>query len=224
MIKTVFLDVDNTLIDFNASAYESMKQAFRYFGLPYDSNTFPTFLRINNQLWQLIEEGKLSKEEHSKIRWNTILKELRIEFDGIVLEEKFVEGLNNIAIEMEGATELVSYLTQKYTVCLTSNAPYNQQMNRLKLCGLDMYPNAIYISEKIGYRKPNKAFFEFCLQDQKVKANETIVIGDSLHADIFGAKSCDIKTIWLNPEHNLPTLEIKPDFTVESLFDIFEIL
>ena len=97
MISTVLLDVDNTLLDFNACALASMQDAFRAFDLPFSKEVvFPTFLRINDQLWAQIEEGNLTKREHYQIRWNLILKELGIDFDGIRLEEKFVKDCINM--------------------------------------------------------------------------------------------------------------------------------
>ena len=106
MISTVLLDVDNTLLDFNACALASMQDAFHTFDLPFSKEVvFPTFLRINDQLWAQIEEGNLTKGEHYRIRWNLILKELDIDFNGIRLEDQFVEGLHHYAVPIQGALE-----------------------------------------------------------------------------------------------------------------------
>ena len=111
MLTTILLDVDNTLLDFNACALASMKDAFAYFHLPFSKDTvFPVFLEINSKLWTQIEDGVLTKEQHYQIRWKTILQVLGIPFDGVTLEKKFVECLHEYAIPVEGAGELLEYL------------------------------------------------------------------------------------------------------------------
>ena len=159
MLTTILLDVDNTLLDFNACALASMKDAFAYFHLPFSKETvFPVFLEINSKLWTQIEDGVLTKEQHSQIRWKTILQALGIPFDGVTLEKKFVEGLHEYAIPVEGARELLEYLKSKYVICAASNAPYEQQIHRLQLSGFYQYMDAFYISEKIGIKNHRNIF------------------------------------------------------------------
>ena len=222
MISTVLLDVDNTLLDFNACALASMQDAFHTFDLPFSKEVvFPTFLRINDQLWAQIEEGNLTKGEHYRIRWNLILKELGICFDGIRLEDQFVEGLHHYAVPIQGALELVSYLSKKYMVCTASNAPCSQQKQRLKTAGLFSYFDRFYFSEAIGHQKPSKDFFAFCLKDLRIQDPEKVVmIGDSYKADIQGANSCGIKTIWYDAKGSNRVDTSCSDHIVHSLLEI----
>ena len=52
MINTIFIDIDNTLLDFDKCAYLSMKSAFEDCGLPFEDSMFDTFERINLSLWR----------------------------------------------------------------------------------------------------------------------------------------------------------------------------
>lgn len=225
MLTTILLDVDNTLLDFNACALASMKDAFAYFHLPFSKETvFPVFLEINSKLWTQIEDGVLTKEQHYQIRWKTILQALGIPFDGVTLEKKFVEGLHEYAIPVEGARELLEYLKSKYVICAASNAPYEQQIHRLQLSGFYQYMDAFYISEKIGHQKPSKHFFMHCLHEQGISNEQAIVIGDSLQADIQGGINANIQTIWFNPSHKIATNTCKPTYEVDQLKKIKKIL
>ena len=225
MIKTVFIDVDNTLIDFNACALASMKEAFTYFGLPFSREVFSTFLKINNGLWEKIEKGTLTKKEHARIRWNLILEALHIDFDGPRLEEKFVDGLNYHSFPIEGAQDLVAYLSKKYWLCVTSNASLAQQINRLKIAGLYDYMANIYVSENVRFQKPAREFFEYCLNDLKIEnKEEVIVIGDSLRADIQGANRVSMDSIWYNPKGLACTISPQPKYIVQDLKEIKKIL
>lgn len=122
-----------------------------------------------------------------------------IEFDGHVFEEYFVESLNYVAKPVKDAYKLLDYLAGKYTICLTSNAPYGQQINRLKIADMHKYARKIYISEKIGHSKPNKEFFDHCINDLGViDLEDIILIGDSYSADVKGAINSNLDVIWLD--------------------------
>ena len=140
MIRAVFIDIDNTLLDFNAYVTDSMKEGFEKFGLPpYEDKMGAVFRKINEGLWQKIERGELDLEGLRRNRWNIIFSALGIDFDGAVFEDFFRERLFYSAVPVSGALEMLSYLAPKYILCAASNGPKAQQMNRLKLAGMDKY-------------------------------------------------------------------------------------
>ena len=137
MIKAVFLDVDNTLLDFDLCAVRVMRQCFEEFGLAFETSMYyDTFTRINNPLWEQIERGELTREELFRVRWTLIFRALGIDFDGPTFEKRFLALLETTAVPVPGAPELVSYLQGKYTLCAASNAFYEQQIRRLTLAGI----------------------------------------------------------------------------------------
>lgn len=73
--------------------------------------------------------------------------------------------------------------------------PFLEGMRKL---GLLAYfdPGHIAISADLGIRKPNPAIFLHALNALNVKPEETAMVGDSLHADIFGAKELNMLAIW----------------------------
>ena len=104
MIKAVFLDIDNTLLDFDAYVKESMRMGFEKFHLkPYEDWMYPVFMKINKEMWEGIERGSLTFERLLQIRWNTVFQELGIDFDGCRFETYFREKLCDSAIPVEGA-------------------------------------------------------------------------------------------------------------------------
>ena len=50
-IKVLFLDIDNTLLDFDAAAAWAMEQCFQKAGLEYKSEMFAAFTEENNKIW-----------------------------------------------------------------------------------------------------------------------------------------------------------------------------
>lgn len=224
MIKTILIDIDNTLLDFNESSKECIRQAFKEQKLPFDDNTFPVFKKINDGLWLKIEKGELDREGLHKIRFNLVLDALGLKGDGPLIEKRFREILFDTAVAVDGAVDILKYLSEKYNVYAASNAIYLQQINRLTKTGMIGYLSDLFISEKLGVTKPTKEFFDACIIGAKAKIEETVMIGDSISADIVGAKEYGLKTIWYN-HNNEPKENGKiADFIVDSLEEIKNIL
>ena len=225
MYNVIFLDIDNTLLDFKKCSQESMKRAFEDFGLTYQEAFFEIFTEINNKLWKDIEKELLTKEELRNKRWNLIFEKCGIKFDGIKFEKKFEEFLAESHQPVEGALELLAYLSSKYDVYLVTNGFTNAQINRIALAGMTPYIKGLFISEAIGFSKPSKEFFEYCLSKiDNVPKNEVIIIGDSLSADIMGGINIGIHTLWYNHTGEKKQEEIHSDYTVNKLSEIHKIL
>lgn len=235
MIKAVLIDIDNTLLDFNAFVQAAMRDGFRKFGLgAYEEGMFQTFLRINTEVWREIEQGRLSYEEMLQIRWNRIFAALGICFDGVRFEDYFKDYLFDSAIYVDHAMELLSCLKERYILCAASNGPYAQQVNRLSRGGMLACFSRIFISEQVGASKPSAEFFSHCLNElnamQKargegeIRPSEIIMIGDSLTSDIAGAAGMGMKTCYFDRARSGNTHGLPIDYVVHSLQDILNFL
>ncbi len=224
-IKVVFLDVDNTLLDFNENAKLCLKITFEQFNQPFFEEYNSVFKRINDKLWHDVEKKIITREELHEIRFNIIFKELGIVMGGKAFEKSFLENLNKCTIFVDGAMDLVKYLSKKYILCSASNAPYVQQIERLKNSGIDKYLTHKFISQELGVPKPDPRFFEKCLERLDFKdKSKMVIIGDSLTADILGGKNFGIKTIWFNFEKLSSPCKVEPDYTVNALNEIRNLL
>ncbi len=231
MIKAVLLDVDNTLLDFDAYVQQAMKEGFETYGLGvFDEHVYAVFRRINTELWHRIERGTLTYEELLKTRWNTVFAALDIAFDGEEFERYFKGRLYDNAILIDGAETLLGYLRDRYVVCAASNGPYDQQVNRLTIAGLLPYFRHLFISEQIGVSKPDPAFFTHCLnvinaeRDTPITHDEVMVIGDSLTSDMQGALDSGMHTCYFDKhKHGLHT-DLPIEHAVDALTDILQIL
>jgi len=79
MIRAVFMDIDNTLLDFDAAAQEGMEHCFEDAGLTYKPEMFTVFKEENDQIWKKIEQGILTMDDLPYVRWQAILKKLGLE-------------------------------------------------------------------------------------------------------------------------------------------------
>ena len=221
MITTILLDVDNTLLDFNECARATIKEAFKSWGLNYNEKVFPIFKEVNDILWRQIETGEIDKSTLYQLRWKTIFEKLGIAADGPVFEQYFRTLFSESKQPVDGAYEILEYLSGRYNLCVASNASYQQQLKRLNNADMMKYFKHIFNSEQLGAPKPEKAFFDACFERLgNVKKEEVIIIGDSLSADISGGVVYGIKTMWFNYDKMPVTNDIKADYVVNSLEEI----
>lgn len=225
MIRTILMDLDNTLLDFERCAEAAMRRSFSQFGIPFQEGMFPAFTEINNTLWREVEQGRMTREELHRVRWSRIFEMLGISEDGERFEPCFYANLSDSHEIVEGAYELLEYLSPRYALCIASNAPYEQQKQRLKSANMLQYFDHVFTSERIGYAKPNRRFFEYCFRTLgNCAKEETLIIGDSLTADIQGGTDFGIRTCWYNHSREICGPAFHPDFTVNSLVEILNLL
>lgn len=234
-IKAIFLDIDNTLLDFDESVRESMKYGFQKYQLrPYEDWMFSVFLEENHRLWCQLEQGELTYEGLMKVRWNRIFERLKVTFDGERFERFFVEYLFDSAIPAEGAADFLKRIHKSYILCAASNGPYEQQINRLKKTGLLSDFDHLFISERMGASKPSRLFFERAIEElnqsrrlagkEEILPQEILMVGDSPSSDMRGGIDSGLKTCLMDWRGNGPLPGQRIDHTVVSLKELAEFL
>ena len=159
-----------------------------------------------------------------EFRWNRIFGP-RHQADGAAFEKRFLDLLYETAIPVDGADEICRYLKEKYILCAASNAFHDQQLNRLEMAGLYSLFLTMVICFRVARRASEKGVFDACrafLPD--VAADECIMIGDSLTADISGGKAAGMKTIWYNHTHRPVPERCEADQIVDSLLKLKNLL
>ncbi len=223
MIKAIFIDIDGTLLDFEACVEESMKCGLEENGIEFKDEMLETFHRINNGLWRDLEQGKLTFEKLLEIRWATVFAELGIDLNGPEFETYFRKRLHESAIPMAGSYEVLDYLSKKYRLFAASNGPHEQQVKRLEKADMLKYFEEVFTSGKIGAEKPSGDFFAYCFENHpELLPDESVMLGDSLTSDMKGGNDFGMETIWLNLNG-----KEKPewvDFEIKSLDEVKDII
>lgn len=106
----------------------------------------------------------MTKEKLFDTRFQIVFDKLGIKADGIAFETAFRENFHESAILVDGARDLLEYLRSKYKVYVASNASMHQQTNRMKKAELDGYIDGYFVSEEIGFPKPQKSFSTLALR------------------------------------------------------------
>ena len=223
MIKAVFIDIDGTLLDFEACVEESMRLGLIERGVEYKPEMLETFHSINDVFWRELEQGKITFAELLERRWATVFEALEIDLNGPEFETYFRNRLHESAIPMEGSYKTLEYLSGKYRLFAASNGPHEQQVERLRKADMLRYFEDVFTSGKIGAEKPSADFFRYCFgKIEDIKPEESAMLGDSLTSDMKGGNAFGMKTIWLNLNGKEKTEWV--DHEIKSLDEIKSII
>jgi len=124
---------------------------------------------------------------------------------------------------IDGAIDILEYLKRKYDLHLITNGFKEVQHLKIKKSQIRKYFKTIVTSEDLGVKKPNPKIFEYALQQSKAKAGESIMIGDSLEADVYGAINFGIEAIHLDID-NIENKINKEFITINSLIELEQYL
>lgn len=133
-------------------------------------------------------------------------------------------------IEPDAHQTLEILKSKGYRLALISNAANSPDLNRL-MDGLDLrkYFEIVVISADEGIRKPDPRIFANTLNRMGINAENAIMIGDTLPADVLGAQISGIKSVWVTrradrPENNEVLESIQPDHTIPDLASLVDLL
>ena len=225
MIKTILFDIDDTLLDFKKGQKNALRKMFNDQGIEMTSDVFETYQARNHELWQQFERGEIEKERVLSERFTYIFEECGLVRDGKEMDELFRGYLKEEAILLPHAYETVSALSEQYDLYIVTNGVSVTQYSRLDKSGLRPYFKDVFVSEDTGYQKPMPEFFDYAFERiAGANTDETIIIGDSLSADIVGGNRYGIKTCWYNPDNLEMTGESQPDYEINDLSKLSELL
>lgn len=223
MIKAVLIDIDDTIFDFEKCSKNAFKKTLKKLDLSYKEKDFLYFNEVNDILWNKQKLGKININEVFVKRSIMMSKYFELDIEKEIFNDLFVEFLYDEIEMVDEIEDLLSYLSNKYQIYAASNGIYDMQINRLKKSNLDKYFKDIFVSDKMGYEKPDKRFFEKIMNITKYSNKNLIMIGDSIKSDIIGAKNSGIKSIYFNKGNKKIS---DKDFTyqVKKLSEIKKIL
>ena len=225
MYQVLLFDADNTLFDFDACEQQALIAAFQQYHIDLTAPILSCFHAINADLWGKYERGELSREEVVYTRFQKLFSRFGIAADGVRFEHTYQSKLAQGHQLMEGAEVLLRALKPRYRLFLVSNGVVPTQIQRLHDSGLYPLFERIFLSEEIGSRKPQPAFFEPVLQAAApASRKELLLIGDSLSSDIAGANAIGIDCVWMNPKR-LPTVkDLHINYEIRRLEELYAIL
>ena len=221
MLKTIFLDLDDTLLDFHKAEAAALARALTQLGVDPAPAVIARYSAINAQQWQLLEEGKFTRDEILTRRFDILFRELGVEVSSALARRTYEGFLGQGHTFIPGAEELLKALARRYDLYLVSNGTAAVQAGRIASAGIAPYFKEIFISEAMGLHKPQREFFDACFAAiSGFCRQEALIIGDSLTSDIRGGNNAGIRTCWFNPQGKPRPADIHVDYEVSALSQI----
>lgn len=226
MIRNVFLDLDDTIFDFGRAEREALTRTLVHFGVTPASEILDRYSELNLMHWRMLERGEITREQVKVRRYERLFDEYGIDISAADAAEYYEHRLSIGHFFLDGAPELLNNLKNGgYRLFIVSNGSASVQKGRLDSAGIESMFDGIFISQNIGFDKPDRRFFERCFSKiSDFDRSQSVIMGDSLTSDIKGGKNAGIATVWFNPHGAHNATDITPDYTVERLCDLPELL
>jgi putative hydrolase of the HAD superfamily len=210
----VLFDLDGTLWDFHENSKDTLHTLFgehqlaKYLNCDFETY-YKSYIVINEQYWALFREDKIDKNELRYGRFNASFKVF--DYDNLDLAKTVNDAylkLSPYKIKLlEGTIDLLDYLRDKYTLHIVTNGFPEVQHIKMANTGLRPYFQELFISEEIGYNKPDKKIFEHIFGKLNTTAADCIMIGDSWEADIIGAMNVGMDYIHIGEKVQAHTVQ-----------------
>ena len=225
MIAFLFLDLDDTILDFHKAERIAIAKTIRDFGVEPTEEVLGRYHVINKWHWEQLELGKLTRAEVLENRFKVLFEELGVEVDATACARAYEKNLSIGHYFLPGAEEAVDSLSKKYRLFLASNGTASVQKGRMTSANLYRFFEKVFVSQEIGHNKPSKAYFDACFaQIPDFDPKKAMIVGDSLSSDIKGGIQAGIATVWVNPNHLPANPAIPADYEIEALSQLEALL
>ncbi len=225
MIEFLFLDLDDTILDFHKAEKIAISKTFRQFGIEPTEKVLARYHQINKECWHKLELGQWVREQVLVRRFELLFAEHDIVCDGTPVARAYEKNLSIGHYFLPGAEEAVDALSKKYRLFLASNGTASVQQGRMTSANLYRFFEKVFVSQELDANKPAKEFFDRATaQIPGYDPQKAMMVGDSLTSDILGGINAGMKTCWVNPGHNPANAEIPADYEIESITQLEALL
>ena len=218
MIKFLFIDLDETILDFHKAEAMAIAKTLQSFGLEPDEQVVTRYSQINKSYWERLERKEVTREFLLINRFADLFAEYGMSVDPVQCARTYEKNLSTGHYFLPGAREAVESLSRKYKLYLASNGTARVQAGRLESANISHFFQEIFISQEVGANKPDREYFDrCCARIPGFDRSKTMIVGDSLTSDILGGKQAGIQTCWVNPKGKPCPEKLQPDYEIPAL-------
>jgi 2-haloalkanoic acid dehalogenase type II len=233
----VLFDLGNTLIYFDGIWQEVLPRAHQElanrlietgFNLPFE----PFVEDFGRRVIEAWEDRNASNIEHST---EYVLRQTLHDF-GVqdtpthrlrpAIDAMFAVSQAHWLVEADTHAVLEQLQQEGYALGIISNASDNQDVQSLvDKAGIRAYFDQIIVSATVGIRKPDPYIFQLALDHFGVAPERTVMVGDTLAADVRGAQNSGIASVWItrradNPDNHAHRDLVTPDADIATLGEL----
>ncbi len=209
--SVVWLDLDDTLIDFQANSLRALEKVYysenlsRYFASPQEWKD--RYRYYNQKLWKEYATGQTDRSTLKMERFRLPLVEAGESRDNatgisVRLDKVYLDLLAQEKQLVPGAMELLGRIREAgLTIGILSNGFVEVQHRKIASAGLTGKIDIIVLSDDIGVNKPDVRLYEHAMKVSGVTdSSRHIMIGDNPDTDIAGALAAGWKAIHFCPD------------------------
>lgn len=231
--KTIFFDLDHTLWDYDANAYDTLIDMYSKFelgslGIQNPEYFVKMFFEINEDLWAKYNVGEIDKFYLRNERFRLVFEAA----EGIMklVSPQLLKEFNRMYLRtcpqkgklIAGAKEVLDVLHTRYNLHIITNGFEEIQSTKLEASGISKYFDKIITSEKAGFKKPMAGIYTYALKWSKANLDDAIMIGDNLNTDIKGARDYGMDQVYFNPKVEQHDAQVTHE--ISTLNQLLEIL
>ncbi|HOD92322.1 MAG TPA: HAD-IA family hydrolase [Clostridia bacterium] len=242
--KCLIFDVDNTILQYDASAAKALQTLLLNHGIEYTHKIEGIFRQICYDLWKSFDLNLLDNpvirenyhelfKEYNYKRFEVFLNVIETfnlnDRNAYQLSQEYIDIFNNTHIFEEHAIDVLKKCSKTHLIAAATNGLANIQYKRLN--PVKQYITHFFISEEMGYVKPMKEFYDYMLCKMRLSSKQCLFIGDLYTTDIVGAINADMDAIWYKTKESESAkwLEASLDYNIavpviDSLNNIYQYL
>lgn len=195
MFKSVFFDIDDTLLDTSNFARTARKAALNMMidaGLPLSSE------EAYRQLREIIKEKGSNYDKH----FNILTKNVFGEEKPLLIAIGMI-NYHNVKFALlrpfpDTVSTLIHVKSKGYKLGVISNGLTIKQWEKLVRLGIHPFFDQVITSAEIGFEKPHPQIFEQSLTKMGCKPEKSVMIGNKFKEDALGAVNAGMSAILFN--------------------------
>ncbi len=189
MIKTIFFDVGSVILNedyLHFKLFEALWSLLRKYDAAW------TFEKVMKERERRITRWKDPRPDYTIAKQHLSANDFRT----FQYYTRYIAGTKRHVFlrEIPGIRYVIHNLSYYYQLGIIANQPL-QILHYLKNRGLLNYFRIVGISDALGYRKPQKEFFQWAIQQARSAPGECVMIGDRIDHDVLPARSMGMRTI-----------------------------
>jgi len=222
--EIVLVDADETIFDFRKAEYVAFKKTLNHFGEDCTDEDVNVYSNINLKHWKELEKGNIDRETLKVNRFKEWFDYMGLNLNPKAFNDFYAPALGDFGFLIDGAEEFIKKLSTICDVYIVTNGLVASQTSRFNLSTIKPYIQKLYISEAIGYSKPKKEFFDYCINDiGEHDRSKYIVLGDSLTSDMQGGRNAGLATCRFSRDGEVSKSPLC-DYEITDYSDFFKIL
>ena len=217
----VFIDLDETLMDFRRAGHDALFASFTEVGLEPTEDWYNEYYSTNGELWREVEAGIITVTALRVERFRRYFARLGLALDPAVFSADYEQRIRAVSYHLDGAIEAMREIAKLSKIVIITNGISHVQRARINRSPIAQSIRGMVVSEEAGVSKPDSEIYQLATRfvDSSDKSR-MIMIGDSLVSDIAGGIKFGIDTCWYNPAGLPATGGIIPSHTVAHLAEL----